>query len=99
VALMAASLALLRTPLTPPPQPPAPTAASNCRPRAIVKDSDAKPAAAIAVRAAQPKLQIVYERIRRQVIAPQQEAGRILDTASARTAHHDHLVRGEIPEP
>ena len=43
---------------TPPPQPPAPTAAWNYPARAIVEDRDAEPAATIAMRAAQPKLQI-----------------------------------------
>ena len=45
------------------------------------------------------ELQIEDERIRRQVIAPLQEARRILDTAPARTAHHDDVVSRQVAEP
>ena len=51
------------------------------------------------MRAPQPEPQIEHERIRRQPIPALQEARKILDTAPASAAHHDHLVLGHIPEP
>src|SRR5271157_1679814 len=63
--------------------------------RAVVENRDAKTTAAIAVRAAQTKLQIEDERIRRHPMPALQEARRIL-AALARTAHHDHFMLGHI---
>ena len=53
----------------------------------------------IAVGTTQPELQIEDERIRRYSMPALQEARKILDTALARTAYHDHLVRSQVVEP
>jgi hypothetical protein len=64
-----------------------------------VENRDPKATSPIALPAAQPKLQ-VNEHIRRQPMPSLQKARMILETAPARTMHHDHLVRRQIaPHP
>ena len=56
MALMAASLASLRTPLTPPPRPPASTAASNYRRGSARRKSDAETGSGVGPLTPQPEL-------------------------------------------
>ncbi len=67
--------------------------------RPLIEDGDAKPAAAIAVRAAQTKLQIKDKCVRRHPPLALQESLVVFDAASARAAHHNHLMRREIAQP
>ena len=66
---------------------------------AVIEDGDPEPAPPIAPPAPQPELQIEDERIQRQPIPALQKSPRILDTAPAAAAHHDHFMRGQIAEP
>ena len=68
-------------------------------PRPRINDGNAKSAAAIAMRAAQAKLQVEDERVRRQPVPPLEKPLMILHAAPTWAPHHNHLVRGEIAKP
>ena len=79
---------------------PAPTAASHYPPRTrLSKTVMRNPRGRYSTCTADEIANRRRERIRRHTIPALQEPRRILDTAPARTVHHDHFMRREIPEP